>query len=138
MTDNTLNALQANFKTPAGSLFNIYGQTPEQFEWHLKAFTALIGDLLAAESAVNGAAPSALATVQATFPQAQVVTTTATQPQYQQPAAPAAAPTATGGSPACRHGAMVWVAPANKPWKGWFCPQPKDATDKCPPQFAKG
>lgn len=136
MSDNTLNALQANFKTPAGSLFNIYGQTPEQFEWHLKAFTALVSDLLAAEALVSGATPSAISTVQAVFPGATVVTQTGTvsQPQVSQPAAPAA----NNGAPACRHGAMVWVAPANKPWKGWFCPQPKDATDKCPPQFAKG
>ena len=52
-------------------------------------------------------------------------------------AQPAAAPAQSGG-PSCRHGAMQWVAPANKPWKGWFCPQPKEATDKCAPQFAKG
>jgi hypothetical protein len=45
---------------------------------------------------------------------------------------------AQGSAPACRHGQMEWVAPANKPWKGWFCPQPKEATDKCAPQFAKG
>jgi hypothetical protein len=41
-------------------------------------------------------------------------------------------------APVCRHGQMSWVAPANKPWKGWFCPQPKEATDKCSPQFVKG
>jgi hypothetical protein len=45
---------------------------------------------------------------------------------------------AQSSGPACRHGQMEWVAPANKPWKGWFCPQPKEATDKCAPQFAKG
>lgn len=134
MSDNTLNALQANFKSPAGALFNVYGKTPEEFEWHLKAFTALVPDLLAAEAVVTGNTPSALSTVQSAFPGATVVTQTGTlsQPQVSKPAA------ANGGAPACRHGAMVWVAPANKPWKGWFCPQPKEAADKCPPQFAKG
>lgn len=51
---------------------------------------------------------------------------------------PQAVAPAQSGGPACRHGQMEWVAPANKPWKGWFCPQPKEATDKCAPQFAKG
>ena len=133
MSNNETNSLQANFKTSAGSLFNVYGKTPEDFEFNLKCFVALVPDIIAAERAVasggTASAPQAVApasdpvaVVKQAFPGAQVVSETPTQ----------------GGAPTCRHGQMSWVAPANKPWKGWFCPQPKDATDKCPPQFIKG
>jgi hypothetical protein len=41
-----------------------------------------------------------------------------------------------GPVPACAHGPRQWVNPDNKPWKGWFCPLPKDTTlAKCKPQF---
>jgi hypothetical protein len=41
-----------------------------------------------------------------------------------------------GPVPACAHGPRQWVNPANKPWKGWFCPLPKDSNQtKCKPQF---
>lgn len=47
---------------------------------------------------------------------------------------PAGAP--AGPVPACAHGPRQWVNPDNKPWKGWFCPLPKDTTlTKCKPQF---
>lgn len=125
MSNNELNALQANFKTQSGALLNVYGKTPEDFEFNLKCFVALVPDIIAAERALtSGVAPASdpVAVVQAAFPGAQVVSETPTQ----------------GGAPSCKHGTMQYVAPNNKPWKGWFCPQPKEATDKCSPQFIKG
>lgn len=149
---NETNALQVNFKTPAGSLFNVYGKTPEEFEFNLQCFRALIGDIIAAENAVRAgvvdAPVSAVATVQASLGGAVIDDTpvwAAKSPNPQEinahtpaPASASVTPAASSGNPSCRHGAMSWVAPANKPWKGWFCPQPKEATDKCPPQFVKG
>jgi hypothetical protein len=37
----------------------------------------------------------------------------------------------------CAHGAMVHRSgtKGNKPWSGYFCPQPKGAPDQCPPQW---
>lgn len=38
----------------------------------------------------------------------------------------------TGGDPECKHGAMKWWAPKDKPDAGaYYCPLPKDAADKC-------
>jgi hypothetical protein len=133
MSNNKV-ALQANFKTTTGALLNVYGETPEEFEFNLKCFVSLVADINAAERALSAPAQSAsdpIAVIQNSFPGATVVSET-TRVQE----APAQA--SHGSAPACRHGQMSWVAPANKPWKGWFCPQPKEATDKCSPQFIKG
>ena len=38
----------------------------------------------------------------------------------------------TGGDPTCKHGAMKWWAPKDKPDAGmWYCPLPKDSPGKC-------
>jgi len=129
-------ALQANFKTSSGALLNVYGENAEQFEFNLKCFVALVPEIVAAERALqSGVAPaptSAVDTVVASLG-GQVVSQT---PVAQAPQQYAQAP-AGGGAPSCRHGAMQHVAPANKPWSGYFCPQPKEATDKCAPIFDK-
>lgn len=43
------------------------------------------------------------------------------------------APPVSGDSKQCNHGEMTYRSGEKngKPWGGWFCPQPKDATDKC-------
>lgn len=131
-------ALQANFKTPSGALLNVYGETAEQFEYNLKAFGALLDIINATDKAVQAASTSAVAQVQASLG-ATVVPQVV--PQVQAPAPVQAAPApATSGAPSCRHGQMVFIdgTQKGKTWKGHFCPQPKEAADKCSPIFQKG
>jgi hypothetical protein len=132
-------ALQANFKTASGALLNVYGETAEQFEFNLRAFNALLGDIIATDRAVQSgqpSAPSAVATVLAAVG-GQVISET---PVYAPPVAQAPVAAPTSGAPACRHGQMVFIdgTQKGKTWKGHFCPQPKDAVDKCAPIFQKG
>lgn len=50
------------------------------------------------------------------------------------------APDASSSStPVCNHGAMVFKngVSAKGPWRAWMCPQPKDAPNRCSPQWLK-
>ena len=136
MSNNETNALQANFKTPSGSLFNIYGKTPQEFYANMQAFAGYASELIEVEQVIMGksSAPQIPTAVAQAFPGAQVVavTPTAPAPQY-------AAPAPSEGSPACRHGAMTFVdgTKNGKTWKAWMCAAGKDAVDKCAPQWVK-
>ena len=127
-------ALQANFKTPSGALLNVYGQTADEFEFNLKAFGALLDIINATDKAVQAASTNAVAQVQASLG----ATVTSPAPQVSAPAPVESAPNT--GAPSCRHGQMQFVdgTKKGKTWKGYFCPQPKEATDKCSPIFNKG
>jgi len=126
-------ALQANFKTPSGALLNVYGATADEFEFNLKAFGVLLDVVLATDKAVQAASVSAVAQVQSSLG----ATVTSITPTTQ--AAPAQQAPSTG-APSCRHGQMQFVdgTQKGKTWKGHFCPQPKEAVDKCAPIFQKG
>ena len=56
-------------------------------------------------------------------------------PVAAEPAAPTAFATAT--TKQCTHGEMVpkTGSSAKGPWKGWFCPTPKDTPGQCKPEF---
>jgi hypothetical protein len=136
-------ALQANFKTPSGALLNVYGQTADEFEFNLKAFGALLDIINATDKAVQAASTSAVAQVQASL--GATVTSPAPQVSVSAPpqvsiSAPVETPAPNTGAPSCRHGVMQFVdgTKKGKTWKGYFCPQPKEATDKCSPIFNKG
>lgn len=64
-----------------------------------------------------------------------------TAPAPVQNFAPAQQAAPTGGqAPVCVHGTTKWVEArpdSGKTWKGWFCPAPREATDKCKPIFVK-
>lgn len=124
-------ALQANFKTASGALLNVYGSNAEEFAYNLEAFGTLLDIIKATDAAVQNSTPSAVAQVQASLG-ATVINQT--------PVAQVAPATANTGAPACRHGQMQFIdgTKKGKTWKGHFCPQPKEATDKCPPIFMKG
>jgi len=139
-----------NVKTKAGTIFTVRADSAAELNANVQdvvnnatnQYVVALEELL-----TDNVAPNPVATVQAAFPGSTVITapapTSAPHPVIN--ITPANIPVSTPepveqatGAPVCRHGAMSWVAPANKPWKGWFCPQPKDATDKCAPQFVKG
>lgn len=140
-----------NVKTKAGTIFTVRADSAAELNAHVQDVVnnATNQYVVALEQLLtDSVAPTtAEAVVQAVFPGSTVITTPAptSAPAPVVTTTPANIPISTPepvaqtpSAPVCRHGQMSWVAPANKPWKGWFCPQPKDATDKCPPQFVKG
>lgn len=142
-----------NVKTKAGTIFTVRADSAAELNANVQdvvnnatnQFVVALEELLA--DSTSQAAPEVV--IQSAFPGATVVSTPTGTTVPNTPVTvtttpaniPVSAPepvAQTPSAPVCRHGQMSWVAPANKPWKGWFCPQPKDATDKCPPQFVKG
>lgn len=104
---------QVNFKSPDGTLINLYASSKEELEGLLTTaqdFSALIGSV--SQAFAGSAAP---APVRSYTPAV---------------AAPAAA---AGGAHACKHGEMVFRegVGAKGPWKGYMCAAPKGAVDKC-------
>jgi hypothetical protein len=111
---------QVNFKSPDGTLINLYAANKEELEALLTAaqdFSALIASV---SQSFSGAAPAA------------PVHTNPTPRQFAKTFAPET-PVPTDGH-VCRHGAMSYRegTGAKGPWKGWMCAAPKGATDKCP------
>jgi hypothetical protein len=105
---------QVNFKSPDGTLINLYAASKEELESLLTAaqdFSALIGSVSQAFGGASSAAP-----VRSAAPVA---------------AAPAVQPVGSGNF--CNHGPMTYRegVGAKGPWKGYMCAAPKGATDKC-------
>jgi len=111
---------QVNFKSPDGTLINLYAANKEELEALLTAaqdFSALIASV---SQSFGGTAPSApIRTGQFSRPPAQI-----------NPLDDRANPP-SGNT--CRHGEMVYRegVGAKGPWKGYMCAAPKGATDKC-------
>jgi hypothetical protein len=113
-------AYQANFKTGAGSLLNIYATNGAEFAELLVGFEEFIAPIVAIESALTGASNVARAVPVA--------------PAYQQPPT-APAPQPTPGADAvhlCDHQQPMKLIPAGiskasgKPYKAfWACTQPR-------------
>ena len=111
---------QVNFKSPDGTLINLYAANKEELEALLTAaqdFSALIGSV---SQSFGGA--SAPASVRPTQFQKQV------DDRFNPPVTP------SNGGHVCKHGEMVYKegVSAKGPWKGYMCAAPKGATDKCP------
>ena len=103
---------QVNFKSPDGTLINLYAANKEELESLLAAaqdFSALIGSVSQSFSGARVAAP---------VPSAAPV---------------ASAPAPQSGGNVCKHGPMAYKegVSAKGPWKGYMCQAPKGATDKC-------
>ena len=113
MAANESTKFQVNFKSPDGTLINLYAATKEELESLLTAaqdFSALIGSVSQSFSGARTAAP---------------VSSTA---------APAAKPQVVEGqTPECKHGQMQYRTGtgAKGPWRAWMCAAPKGAPDKC-------
>ena len=111
---------QVNFKSPDGTLVNLYASSKEELEGLLTTaqdFSALIGSVSQAFGSAGITAP-----IRATQFQKQV------DDRFNPPAQLA------GAGNTCKHGSMVYKegVSAKGPWKGWMCAAPKGATDKCP------
>ena len=113
---------QVNFKSPDGTLINLYAANKEELESLLTAaqdFSAFISSVSQSFGSARSSAP---------------VSTGITPKQLasEYPFNPAAAAPAEGGN-TCKHGPMKYREGVGDkgPWKGYFCQAPKGATDKC-------
>ena len=104
-----------------GDLFTIRGNDSAEFVEHAMQAPVLIEWCKKIQEAAAGI-PST-ATVSAPAPAVQAPT----------PAAPPAVAPAAQQAHACQHGPMVYRTskPGMDPWKGWFCPLPKDTAGRC-------
>ena len=103
---------QVNFKSPDGTLINLYAANKEELEALLTAaqdFSPLIASV---SQSFGSSAPTATV----------------------RPTAPQVAALSAGGGHVCKHGEMAYKegVSAKGPWKGYMCAAPKGATDKCP------
>ena len=107
---------QVNFKSPDGTLINLYASSKEELEALLTAaqdFSALIGSVSQSFAGAPAAAPVRSFT-----------------PAVSRPA-PVINPTDT---PNCKHGVMSLRSGTNakgRAWSGYMCAAPKGASDKC-------
>ena len=117
---------QANFKLADGTLLNLYADTAAELEDSLGKIQDLAPLVHNVSQSLTSAGPARTFT-----PRRSGATPTAAAPQ-------AAAPQIVEGqSPSCKHGPMTLRegVSAKGPWKGWMCPTPKGANDKCQPIF---
>ncbi len=106
---------QVNFKSPDGTLINLYAANKEELESLLAAaqdFSALIGSVSQSFSGAPSVAP-----VRAAAPAVNRLDDRVNPP--------------SGNT--CKHGPMAYKegVSAKGPWKGYMCQAPKGAPDKC-------
>ena len=126
-------------KTAAGSLVTVRAESGEELDQIVAlSVHAIASAAQELESAVRGASAPAVSTqsVAAAF-NANIIETGTTIPaqEYTQPAP---TPVSTIGGRACAHGKMTAIqgmGKDGKPYKGYFCPAPKGAFDKCKNQY---
>ncbi len=106
--------LQCNFKTPAGTLINIYAKDAAEL-------SALLEDL-------EGASPQITA-VEEMFRATAAAAPVAGPPSKQ------AAPFGDSAVPSCNHGARVFKSGTGKkgPWSAWMCPAQREDPSRCEP-----
>ena len=122
-------------KTAAGSLVTVRAESGEELD-NIVALSvhAIASAAQELESAVRGAPAPTTQSVAAAF-NANIIETGTTVPaqEYTQPA-----PVASIDGRGCAHGKMTAIqgmGKDGKPYKGYFCPAPKGAFDKCKNQY---
>jgi len=119
-------------KTPAGSLVTVRAESGEELDTIVAhSIAAIASAAQELESAVRGTPAPTTQSVAAAF-NANIIETvpTVTAQEYAQPA--------TIGGRNCPHGKMTAIqgmGKDGKPYKGYFCPAPKGAFDKCKNQY---
>ncbi|CAB4140093.1 hypothetical protein UFOVP404_24 [uncultured Caudovirales phage] len=122
-------------KTPAGSLVTVRAESGDELD-NIIALSvhAIASAAQELESAVRGTPAPTAQSVAAAF-NGNIIETGTTIPA-QEYAQPPQVPTIGGRS--CPHGKMTAIqgmGKDGKPYKGWFCPAPKGAFDKCKNQY---
>lgn len=124
-------------KTPAGSLVTVRAESGEELD-NIVALSvhAIASAAQELESAVRGTPAPSVTSVAQAFGGNIIETlggTSVPAQDYTQPA-----PTQIIGGRNCPHGKMTAIqgmGKDGKPYKGWFCPAPKGAFDKCKNQY---
>lgn len=122
-------------KTAAGSLVTVRAESGDELDNIVAhSIAAIASAAQELESAVRGASAPTTQSVAAAF-NANIIETGTTVPaqEYTQPA-----PVASIGGRGCAHGKMTAIqgmGKDGKPYKGYFCPAPKGAFDKCKNQY---
>ena len=126
-------------KTPAGSLVTVRAESGEELDnivaLSVHAIAAAATEL---ESAVRGTPAPVVPQLAQPVLSAQAVAAALGGNIIDTPAPVATAPTPTIGGRACVHGKMTAIqgmGKDGKPYKGYFCPAPKGAFDKCKNQY---
>lgn len=122
-------------KTPAGSLVTVRAESGDELD-NIIALSvhAIASAAQELESAVRGTSAPSVTSVAQAFG-GNIIETKApvpTQDYVQPPQVP------TIGGRNCPHGKMTAIqgmGKDGKPYKGWFCPAPKGAFDKCKNQY---
>lgn len=139
MAANESTKYQINFKTHKdGTLINIYADSIRELETQITDI-AMISALIKSTEADLYTGPQSVASAPSVASVAQAFNATPVAAPVAQTFAPAPA-AAPSSSNACRHGAMAYregVNAAGKPWKGYMCPAPKGAADKCEPIWVR-
>ncbi len=124
-------------KTPAGSLVTVRAESGDELD-NIIALSvhAIASAAQELESAVRGTSAPSVTSVAQAFG-GNIIETGAPVPaqDYTQPA-----PTPIIGGRNCPHGKMTAIqgmGKDGKPYKGYFCPAPKGAFDKCKNQYVR-
>lgn len=122
---------QVNFKTPRGTLINLYAQDEAHLTGLLEALpTQAILEEEALLSAANNAAPLTVPQQTQSVPQQQGYQQNAPAPQAQ-------STQRLSPNQACEHGSYEWrefTSAKGNAIKGWFCQQ---KGSDCKPQFVR-
>ena len=129
--------VQVNFKTPRGTLLNVYGKDELSLDMGLAILEDRVARLVELEALLAGAS-NAVPLVNAAAP-AVASAPPGALPENPWPAAPPAfaAAAASTAAPNCSHGPRNALSKMGQYglWKGWMCPTPKGTPDQCKPVY---
>ena len=120
---------QVNYKLNDGTLINLYATSVTELESGLADLAMNAMNIKATGIELSGSQPAATAPTVEAVAQAFNATPVA-----------APAPVEAPGNKACKHGTMPYkegVNAAGKAWRGYMCPAPRGATDKCEPIWVR-
>lgn len=125
--------LQVNYKTPGGTLLNLYANDAAELDALLAALSDRVPTIAAVEQAVNAGG---------TLAQAGALAPAQAQPAQTQASPPPVVNTPQQAVPqgqSCVHGPRQYREGqgAKGTWKAWFCPTPKGTPDQCEPVWVR-
>ncbi len=124
-------------KTTAGSLVTVRAESGEELDNIVAhSIAAIASAAQELEAAVRGASAPVMSPQSVAAALGGNIIETGTTIPAQEYTQPASTPTIGGRS--CPHGKMTAIQGMGKdgrPYKGWFCPAPKGAFDKCKNQY---
>ena len=131
--------LQVSYKTPAGDMINVRGNTADELSVLLEGVGDYSTQIAAVQKLVVGAytlAPlGTTPSTQGTMPSTSFAPNQGQGPSFTPPPS-AVTPTGTA-SPTCVHGARIFRSgmskTTGKPYAFWACPTPQGTPDQCKP-----